>query len=97
MKFILEVILVIFGLSLACMFAPALIGVFAGILKFDNGNIFGGIVAIVIGLLVQGLFFLYIFQDSGISIGHSEDDEECPYCGSGDTDGNHCYSCDDDF
>lgn len=21
----------------------------------------------------------------------------CPYCGSGDTDGNHCYSCDEDF
>ena len=21
----------------------------------------------------------------------------CPDCGSGDTDGNHCYDCDDDF
>lgn len=21
----------------------------------------------------------------------------CPYCGSGDTDGNHCYGCDEDF
>ena len=24
-------------------------------------------------------------------------DEDCPYCGSGDTDGNHCYNCHDDF
>ena len=97
MKFILEAILVVLGLSVACMFFPALIGIFIGILKFDNGYIFRGIVAIVIGLLVQVLFFLFIFQDSGISFGHSGDDEDCPYCGGGDTDGNHCYSCDDDF
>lgn len=23
--------------------------------------------------------------------------DSCPYCGSGDTDGNHCYECDEDF
>lgn len=22
---------------------------------------------------------------------------DCPYCGSSDTDGNHCYDCDEDF
>ncbi len=22
---------------------------------------------------------------------------DCPDCGSGDTDGNHCYDCDEDF
>ena len=97
MKFFLDLILVLLGLTIGCMFLPALIGIFAGILKFENGNIFGGIVAIIIGLAVQGLFFLYIFQGSDVGFGGSEEDEECPYCGSGDTDGNHCYTCDDDF
>ncbi len=97
MKFFLDLILVLLGLTIGCMFLPALIGIFAGILKFENGNIFRGIVAIIIGLAVQGLFFLYIFQGSGVGFGGSEEDEECPYCGSGDTDGNHCYTCDDDF
>lgn len=23
--------------------------------------------------------------------------DSCPYCSSGDTDGNHCYECDEDF
>ena len=96
MKFILEAILIIFGLSVACMFLPALIGIFIALMKFDNGNIFGGIVAIVIGLLVQALFFVFIFNGSGSGSSHYED-EECPYCGNGDTDGNHCYTCDDDF
>lgn len=27
----------------------------------------------------------------------SEDDIECPACGSHDTDGNHCYQCGEDF
>lgn len=27
----------------------------------------------------------------------SEDDMECPYCGSHNTDGNHCYQCGEDF
>ena len=97
MKFFLDLILVLLGLTIGCMFLPALIGIFIGILKFDNGNIFGGIVAIIIGLAVQVLFFLYIFQGSGVGLGGSEDDEDCPFCGSGDTDGNHCYTCDDDF
>ncbi len=22
---------------------------------------------------------------------------DCPYCGSGDTDGSHCYDCDEDY
>jgi hypothetical protein len=90
-------ILVLLGLTIGCMFLPALIGIFIGLMKFDNGNILGGIVAIVIGLLVQGLLFLYVFGGSGVSFGNSEEDEDCPYCGSGDTDGNHCYTCDDDF
>lgn len=95
MKFIMELVLVLLGLTIGCIFLPALIGIFIGLMKFDNGNIFGGIVAIVIGLLVQGLFFLFIFNGSGAGLGG--EDEDCPYCGGGDTDGNHCYTCDDDF
>ena len=95
MKFILKLVLVLLGLTIGCMFLPALIGIFIGILKFESGNIFGGIVAIIIGLVVQVLFFLFIFNGSGI--GSGEDDDDCPFCGSGDTDGNHCYTCDDEF
>ena len=95
MKSILELVLALLGLTIGCMFLPVLIGIFIGILKFESGNIFGGIVAIIIGLVVQGLFFLFIFNGSGIGIG--DEDEDCPFCGGGDTDGNHCYTCDDEF
>ena len=75
-----------------------LIGIFIGLVKFDSGNILGGIIAIIIGLAVQGLMFLFMYLDSGSGSGSSHYvDEDCPYCGSGDTDGNHCYTCDDDF
>jgi hypothetical protein len=101
MKFIFEMILIILGLSIGCMFLPAIIGIFIGLMKFDSGNIFGGIIAITIGLVVQGLMLLYIFSGagggSGSGSGYSEEDDECPFCGSGDTDGNHCYTCDEDF
>ena len=98
MKFIFEMILIILGLSIGCMFLPAIIGIFIGLMKFDSGNIFGGIIAVTIGLVVQGLMLLYLFSGAGGGTGsYQYEDEECPYCGSGDTDGNHCYSCDDDF
>ena len=98
MKFILGVILVILGLSFASMFFPALLGILIALVEFDSGNIFGGLVAIIIGLVVQGLMLLYIFSGAGGGSGSAHyEDEECPYCGSGDTDGNHCYTCDDDF
>lgn len=45
--------------------------------------------------------------DDVVYIGDNEDDaygdgygygyDDCPNCGSGDTDGNHCYDCDEDF
>ncbi len=96
MKYILWLILIVLGLSLGCMFFPSLIGIFIGWVNISDGNVFGGIIAIAVGLLVQGLMLLYFFGDTGISYHHYED-EECPYCGSGDTDGNHCYTCNDDF
>lgn len=98
MKFILEIILVVLGLSIGVLFLPAIIGVFIGLVEFDKGNPLGGIIAIVIGLVVQGLVLIYFFSGAGGGTGSSyNDDDECPYCGSGDTDGNHCYTCDDDF
>lgn len=98
MKIILEIILVIIGLSIGCMFLPALIGILIGVFNFDSGNTFGGIIAITIGLAVQVLLFVYIFGSGGGGGGFSDGkDEDCPYCGSGDTDGNHCYTCEDDF
>ena len=93
MKTILYLILGFFGITVGLMFLPAVVGVFIGLIKFDNGNTLGGIASIVIGLLMQGLWMLYIFGLDGVSFGN----EDCPYCGSGDTDGNHCYTCDDDF
>ena len=94
MKFFLDLIVILLGLTVALMFFPALIGIFVGIMKFDSGNIFGGIIAIILGFVFQVLFFLFIFSGSGVSL--SKEDEDCPYCGSGDTDGNHCYTCEDD-
>lgn len=96
MKFILGTILVILGLSVGAMFFPAILGIFIGIMKFGDGNILGGIISIAIGLVVQGLIFLFMYLDDGSGSSYNDDDD-CPYCGSGDTDGNHCYTCDDDF
>jgi hypothetical protein len=66
-----------------------------GVFMIQDGNIIGGIIAIVIGV---GINLAMIFG-SGLEAGasHSFIDDECPYCGSGDTDGNHCYDCDEDF
>jgi hypothetical protein len=76
------------------MFLPAIIGIFIGVLRFQEGRIVGGIIAIAIGLICQAILFLFIHLDDGSGF---FDDEECPNCGSGDTDGNHCYDCGDEF
>ena len=70
-------ILIILGLSIGCMFLPAIIGIFIGLMKFDSGNIFGGIIAITIGLVVQGLMLLYLFSGAGGGTGsYQYEDEE---------------------
>lgn len=61
----------------------------------DAGNIAGGVILIVIGLAAE-VFYAKIMFNSDILPAYSDEDD-CPYCGSGDTDGNHCYTCDDDF
>ena len=95
LEIIWDCIKLVVGLTLGLMFLPAIIGIVFGVADFKDGNIFGGITAFVIGFAVQALLFFLIFGLPDISSGYH--DEECPYCGSGDTDGNHCYTCDDDF
>ena len=95
MEFILGAIAIILVIGVAGFLLPSIIGIAIGISMIKAGNIIGGVVAIAVGILIN---FAMIYG-SGIE-GRSSSgyqDEECPYCGSGDTDGNHCYTCDDDF
>ena len=75
MKFIFGMILAILGLSLGAMFLPALIGIFIGLVKFDSGNILGGIIAIIIACITMisirisasaiRAIFIYIVRGTG--------------------------------
>lgn len=94
MKAILSIILFILVASLAMMFLPLCIGIIVAIFKFSDGNIIGGIISIVIGIVIQLGWLWYLYSGDGGGFG---EDEECPNCGSGVTDGNHCYDCGDDF
>lgn len=91
---VLKIIAVILGLCFALYLLPAIAGIFIGWICINNGNIAGGIAAIVIGLAVNAYWF-WSLSEAGRTGGLYED--ECPFCGSGDTDGSHCYSCDEDF
>ena len=98
MRFVLGIIAVILVLSFAAFLLPAIIGIAIGVGLFKSGSIIGGIVVILIGRGIN-IAMVYVSYAEGSSGGgwHSYIDDECPYCGSGDTDGNHCYNCDDDF
>ena len=93
MEFILRLLIIILAICFVSFLLPAIIGIMAGISLIKGGSVIGGIIAIVVGIGVN-VIMLY---GSGLEgrLGYS--DGECPYCGSGDTDGNHCYTCDDDF
>lgn len=98
MKTVLAIIAVILVISFAAFLLPAIIGIAIGIGLFKSGSIIGGIVVILIGIgtniaMVYGSFAEGSFGGGG----HSYLDDECPYCGSGDTDGNHCFNCEEDF
>ena len=93
-KAILSIILFLIVASLAMMFLPLCIGVIVALFEFSDGNILGGIFAIVIGILIQIFWLWYMYNGEG---SETEEDYECPNCGSSATDGNHCYECDDDF
>lgn len=57
MKTILWIILVILGLGLGALFLPAIAGIVIGIAMIRSGNIFGGIIAIITGLICQAIMF----------------------------------------
>ena len=86
---------ILLALAFASLLLPSIIGIMVGVFMIQDGNIIGGIIAIVIGICIN----LVMIFGSGLEAGptHSFIDDECPYCGSGDTDGNHCYDCDEDF
>ena len=94
MKIILELILLLIVASVAIWLMPLAIGVLVAVVKFQSGRILGGIIAIMIGLFCQ-IVWMCILRGGDVPLGGG--DEDCPYCGSGDTDGNHCYTCDEDF
>ena len=98
MRFVLGIIAVILVLSFAAFLLPAIIGIAIGVGLFKSGSIIGGIVVILIGIGINiAMVYGSYAEGSSGGGGHSYIDDECPYCGSGDTDGNHCYNCDDDF
>ena len=95
MKVLLELVLFLIVASLAIWLLPLAVGVLVAVIKFQSGKILGGIISIIIGLIGE-VIWVAIFYGGGVPYGDGEG-EDCPYCGSGDTDGNHCYTCDDDF
>ena len=91
MKAILYIILIIFGACIFIMFLPIIVGGFFAYINYQDGNYGWTFLSAILGLVCQWGFFALL---SGGEIGGIED---CPYCGGGDTDGNHCHTCDGDF
>ena len=59
-----------------------------------SGSIIGGLIVILVGVGINIVMVYGSYAEGRTSSGeYSSFDEECPYCGSGDTDGNHCYNC----
>ena len=94
MKYILGTIAVILVIGIAGFLLPSIIGISIGIGMIKAGNIIGGVIAIALGI---GINIAMIYGSSVESGSAGFVDHESPYCGSGDSDGNHCYNCDDDF
>lgn len=97
MKTAFIAILIILAIGFAGMLLPAIIGIAAGIALIKSGSIIGGVIAIIAGIGINAAMLYGGYAEGSFGGGYSHADDECPYCGSGDTDGNHCYTCDDDF
>ena len=101
MKFILGSIAIILALCFVGFLLPAIAGIVIGIGMIKSGSIVGGLIAITVGIGINIAMLYGSAAEASMSTGSghhtSYTDEECPYCGSGDTDGNHCYTCDEDF
>lgn len=67
----------------------------------------GIIIGIAIGVVLVVMVFAAEFDGTGTynpgdssgwdPLDPADPYNDCPDCGSGDTDGNHCYDCNDDF
>ena len=97
MKWILGAILIILAIGFLGMLLPAIKGIAAGIALIRSGSIIGGLIAMIAGIGINVAMLYGGYAEGSSGGGYSHADDECPYCGSGDTDGNHCYTCDDDF
>ena len=81
MKIILGILALILAIGFIGFLMPAIIGIVIGIFMISEGSV----------------------REFGGASEYGEPsepdvfDEECPFCGSGDTDGNHCYTCGRDF
>ena len=95
MKYLLGVLLIMLAMAFLGLLLPAIIGIVIGVFMIQGGSVIGGLIAMAVGIGINAAMVLGGFAESGSSSSHIDD--ECPYCGSGDTDGNHCYTCDDDF
>ena len=95
MKFILWIIVIILAITFVSFLLPAIIGVLIGISMIKSGSVIGGLIVIAVGIGANIAMVYGSFAEGGSSTSYL--DEECPYCGSGDTDGNHCYTCDEEF
>lgn len=93
-KTVLIIILVLVGITVGIFLLPAIIGIAAGVALFKSGHYIWALICIASGIAANiGL----VMGEFGSGRGRTYYDEECPYCASGDTDGNHCYSCEEDF
>ena len=97
MKFILGTIAVILVIGIVGFLLPSIVGAVIGIALIKSGSYIGGVFAIIIGVGVNIAMIYGGYAEGDSGGGHSFIDDECPNCGSGDTDGNHCYECGDDF
>ena len=72
----------------------AIIGIAAAVALFKSGHYIWALICIAGGIAAN---IGFVMGELGSGGGSTDQEEECPYCASGDTGGNHCYNCDDDF
>ena len=95
MKYVLGALAFILAIGFIGFLFPALLGVAIGIFLIQDGHILGGIIAIIVGILANIVMLVGSNLEGGGSSGSI--DHDCPYCGNGDTDGNHCFNCDEEY
>lgn len=104
-KTIIGIIIFLVAASVVGMLLPAIIGIYIGIVMIQAGKVVGGLAAILIGIGINVAMVAGSWLEgdsgsgsgSGSGFGSDSEDITCPYCGSDDTDGNHCYNCDEDY